>query len=204
LNANPQDRSNGYDQVAEVFIRARNPQIGVATVLRWSKTLPPAASILDLGCGHGVPISEALIAQGFQVFGLDASAKLIAAFRERFPKAWAECAAAEESEFFYRKFDAVIAWGLLFLLQADVQEIVIGKVARALNPAGKFLFTSPRQCVTWSDSLTGRTSASLGLEAYEHILRANGLTLDGTDIDEGENHYFFASRRSAANLNLND
>jgi 2-polyprenyl-3-methyl-5-hydroxy-6-metoxy-1,4-benzoquinol methylase len=195
LNASTHDKSNGYDEVAEVFIRARNPRIGVATVVEWSKTLAPGTSILDIGCGHGVPISEALIEQGFQVLGLDASAKLIAAFRQRFPRAWAECAAVEESEFFYRTFDAAIAWGLLFLLPIETQSTVIHKIAQVLNPGGKFLFTSPQECVTWSDSLTGRTSVSLGREAYEQILRDNGLMLEGTGVDEGENHYFFALRR---------
>src|SRR5215471_13160514 len=99
------DKSNGYEQLAEAFIRARNPRMGAATVREWSKTLPPASSILDLGCGHGVPISQVLINGGFAVYGLDASAKLITAFRERFSKAPTECSAVEDSELFRRKFD---------------------------------------------------------------------------------------------------
>ena len=188
------DKSNGYEQVAESFMRARNPRVGVATVREWSRTLPPAASILDLGCGYGVPISQALIDDGFAVYGVDASPKLIAAFRGRFPQAHAECAAAEESEFFGRTFDGVVAWGLMFLLPPDVQPIVIGKVAEALNPGGRFLFTSPFDPVTWSDVLTGRESVSLGREVYRQILGAAGLVLVGEASDEGDNHYYFASK----------
>jgi len=193
-NAVPLDRSNGYEQVAESFMRARNPRIGVATVREWSRTLPPAASILDLGCGHGVPISQALIGDGFAVYGVDASPKLTAAFRERFPQAHAECAAAEESDFFGRRFDGVVAWGLMFLLPADVQPIVIGKVAGALNPGGRFLFTSPSGPITWSDVLTGRTSVSLGRKVYLEILGAAGLTLIGEACDEGDNHYYSVAK----------
>jgi len=109
------DKSNGYEQFAEAFIRARNPRIGATTVQEWSKTLPLASSILDLGCGHSVPISQVLINDGFAVYGVDASAKLIASFHERFPKAPTECSAVEDSEFFRRTFDSIVAWGLIFL-----------------------------------------------------------------------------------------
>jgi len=129
----PQDKSNGYEEAAEVFMSSRNPCIGAATVREWSQTLAPGSSILDLGCGNGVPISQVLIEVGLTVYGVDASAKLIAAFRKRFPHAHAECSAVEDSEFFRRTFDGVVAWGLMFLLPADVQGAVIRKVAGALN-----------------------------------------------------------------------
>lgn len=193
-NAFPHDKSNGYEQIAETFMRARNPRIGPATVREWSKTLPPGTSVLDLGCGYGAPISQVLIEEGFVVYGVDASVKLITAFRERFPNARAECAAVEDSEFFCRTFDGIIAWGLMFLLPPDVQTTVIGKVAKALNPGGKFLFTSLQKVLTWSDALTGRMSTSLGAEAYEQILRAEGLVPIANAVDEGENYYYFVSK----------
>ncbi len=160
-------------------MRARNPRIGPATVRQWSKTLPRGIAILDLGCGYGVPISQALIDEGFAVWGVDASPSLLAAFRVRFPNAPAECAAAEESEFFRRTFDAIVAWGLMFLLPPEAQTTVIKKAAKALTPGARFLFTSQARPIAWSDSLTGRTSISLGRERYEEILRAEGLRSAG-------------------------
>lgn len=74
---------------------------------------------------------------------VDAAAKLIAAFRERFPGAGAQCAAAEDSDFFGCSFEAIVASGLMFLLPPEVQEILIAKAARALNPGGRFLFPRP-------------------------------------------------------------
>ena len=190
----PQDKSNGYEEAAESFMSTRSPHIGVATVREWSQTLAPRSSILDLGCGHGMPISRVLIEEGFSVYGIDASTKLTSAFRKRFPNAHAECAAVEDSEFFHHTFDGVVAWGLMFLLPTDVQIAVIRKVAKALNSHGKFLFTSPAQAVTWHDSLTGRESISLGAERYQQTVRAEGLVLVGQQVDEGGNHYYFASK----------
>jgi SAM-dependent methyltransferase len=189
-----QDESNGYDEVAASFMSQRNPRIGAATVREWSDTLPRRSSILDLGCGHGVPISRVLIHKGFAVYGVDASPKMIAAFRQRFPSANAQCATAEDSDLFGRAFDGIIAWGLIFLLPAEVQATVIGKIAKALNHGGRFLFTSPEKPITWQDTLTGRPSISLGSAEYQRILHARGLTLDGEQSDEGDNHYYLASK----------
>jgi 2-polyprenyl-3-methyl-5-hydroxy-6-metoxy-1,4-benzoquinol methylase len=190
----PGDPSNGYEALAERFMSSRNSRIGVATLREWSATLPRGSSILDLGCGHGVPLSQTLIDEGFAVYGVDASAKMIAAFRKRFPDVHAECSSVEDSTFFNRTFDGVIAWGLMFLLPADVQSIIVRKVARALHPGGKFLFTAPEDAVTWFDALTGRESVSLGRRKYRQILNSEGLVLVGEQVDEGDNHYYFASK----------
>jgi len=189
----PRDPSNGYERIAAHFLRARNPRIGPATVLEWSATLRARCSILELGCGHGV-VSQVLIEAGFALYGVDASPTLAAAFRERFPGVPVECAAAEDSAFFGRIFDAAIAWGLLFLLAPETQARVISKIAGALDAGGSFLFTAPREPVTWQDSLTGCDSVSLGYAAYERILRDAGLTLLAEQTDKGENYYYLASR----------
>jgi 2-polyprenyl-3-methyl-5-hydroxy-6-metoxy-1,4-benzoquinol methylase len=186
----PRDKSNGYEKMAEHFMAARNHRIGPSHVRAWCRTLLPGSSILDLGCGHGVPISQVLVEEGFEVYGVDASEKMIAAFRQRFPSARAECSAIEDSDLFHRTFDGVIAWGLIFLLPPDLQPIVIQKAAKALNSKGKFLLTSPELAVTWNDSITGCNSVSLGAEQYRELLKDEGLTLLGEDSDEGENHYY--------------
>jgi len=164
-------------------------------VRKWAKALKPGASILDLGCGSGVPISETLLKEGFAIYGVDASETLIARFRERFPGAPVECCSAEESLLFSRSFDAVIAWGLMFLLPVSSQRILIGKVARVLNRDGHFLFTAPKEAGAWTDSMTNLPSCSLGFEAYERELVAHGLQLVGNDVDEGDNHYYLAVKR---------
>ena len=98
-----------YDAVADAFMVRRSASIGVQTVREWAQGLPAGAAILDLGCGHGMPISQALIEDGFTVYGVDASPKLVAAFREKFPDVNVECGSVEESEFFGRQFDGVVA-----------------------------------------------------------------------------------------------
>jgi SAM-dependent methyltransferase len=194
------DKSNGYDDVAEKFIAARNPDVGVAIVREWVKSLPAGASVLDLGCGHGEPVARILTERGCEIFAVDASPRLLVEFRKRFPAAITENAAVEESELFGREFDGTIAWGLLFLLTAETQELVLRKAAQALRTGGKLLFTAPREAVQWKDTMTGRESLSLGREEYQRILEAEGLMLQEERKDEGENHYYFASKERRASL----
>lgn len=189
------DGSNGYEASAGEFIAHRTRlNIGVATVREWGRMLPAGATVLELGCGCGVPISEALIADGFAVYGVDASPAMSAAFRDRFPHVPVACEPVERSRLFSRTFDGAVAWGLMFLLPAEAQLAVIGNVAAALVPGGRFLFTAPEQTCTWVDILTGCVSVSLGFAAYEAALREAGLTLIDTHRDEGENHYYSAAK----------
>lgn len=72
------DKSNGDEEVASVFIARRgrtNSGIGASFVADWCQTLPSGATILDLGCGTGVPILQVLVERGFKVYGVDASSK---------------------------------------------------------------------------------------------------------------------------------
>ncbi len=164
-------------------------------VAEWAQSLSAGATILDLGCGTGIPISLTLIERGFNVYGVDASASMIAEYRANFPTAPVQCAAVEDSDFFGRTFDGVVAWGLFFLLGADAQRELIAKIATALPPGGHFLFTAPYQVCNWLDAMTGRTSMSLGHEAYRSALESEGMSLIATCLDEGQNHHYSALKK---------
>jgi len=189
----PVDKSNGYEEIATIFMKGRGIAvngIGASFVHKWAKTLPLHSSVLDLGCGTGIPVSKVLIEQGMTVYVIDASPRLVKAFQQNFPNAPVACEPVEDSLFFNRKFDAIIAWGLLFLLPKEVQQLVIQKAANALQPGGKLLFTSTLKKNDWTDAMTGRLSTSLGAEKYRESLIAAGLSLMEEFEDEGENHYF--------------
>jgi len=150
---------------------------------------------LDLGCGDGVPVTQVLIESGLEVYGVDASAAMVASFRNRCPGVHVEHAAVEDSTLFCKSFNGVVAWGLVFLLRREAQEHLIAKIAASLTRGGQFLFTSPRQACLWLDAMTGRESVSLGREEYQRLLQNVGLTLIEEQQDEGDNHYYLASKR---------
>ena len=203
MDATEEDGSNGYEAVAEIYIAGRGTRarvgdsIGAAVVRSWAAGFSPGATVLDLGAGPGEPSTRILQEAGLTTYAIDASPTMVAAFRDRFPDVPIEQNTVEASGFFHRTFDGVLAWGLMFLLEPDAQALLIEKVARALAPQGRFLFTSPREPLEWLDGMTGRPSRSLGEHAYERLLRDAGLRWVAAAEDEGENHYFFVVRAEA-------
>lgn len=191
------DKSNGYETHATTFIRCRSKGIngvGAPSVRLWARSLPPNATVLDVGCGIGDPISKALVDEGLTVYGIDASPSMVQIFKQNFPNIPVACEAAEDSSFFNRQFDAIIAWGLVFLLPEQIQEVVIQKMANALSAGGKLLFTAPSRSMKWEDAITEIESISLGAERYKELLFASGLSLIEEFEDEGENHYYHAEK----------
>ena len=200
MGTSTNDGSNGYEAVAPFYIAGRGTRpragdsIGAAVVKAWAAGFAPGATVLDLGSGPGEPGTRILQEAGLATCALDASPTMVAAFRERFPSVPIEQNTVEASTFFSRTFDGVLAWGLMFLLEPGAQALVIGKVAQALAPRGRFLFTAPRQPVDWLDGMTGQPSRSLGEDTYKRLLRDAGLTWIANAEDEGENYYHFAEK----------
>jgi SAM-dependent methyltransferase len=197
------DRSNGYEGVAAEFLAGRGSGrgtgVGVNAVRKWARTLRHGASVIDLGCGPGFPITEILVAEGLDVFAVDAAPSFVEAFRRNLPRTPVVCEAVQDSRFFDRSFDAVLAWGLIFLLSAEEQRRLIERMAEILAPAGRLLFTScaGTEPLVWKDAMTGLESRSLGAEEYRRELSAAGLSVTSEYEDEGRNHYFDAVKTGA-------
>ena len=195
------DRSNGYEAVSEEWLArrgssaARPTAMGVKEVRKWARTLPRGSSVIDLGCGPGFPITAVLVDEGLQVFGIDAAPSFVEAFQRNLPGTPIHCESVLESSFFDRTFDAVLAWGLVFLLKADEQHRLIQRFAEILVPGGRLLFTSTAKPTVWTDAMTELESISLGAEEYKKLLGAAGFSIKEEYEDIGENHYFDAARR---------
>ncbi len=194
------DYSNGYERVAIEFLSGRgcapSTAIGTTEVRNWARTLPHGAAVIDLGCGPGVPITKVLVNEGLKVYAIDAAPSLVAAFRRNLPEVPVSCEPVEDSLFFGRTFDAVLAWGLIFLLQPEAQRSLAGKMAHMLVPGGRLLFTAPSKLTEWNDALTGLSSRSLGAVEYRRLLSEAGIVVDSEYEDVGENHYYNAHKQN--------
>jgi len=99
------------------------------------------ASVLDLGCGTGMPMMGYLLEQGMQVTGVDASNRMLEIARTNLPSAdfvQADMRALS----LHRKFDAIIAWHSLFHLSSEDQPAMFNIFKDHLNNNGVLLFTS--------------------------------------------------------------
>lgn len=187
------DAAAAYEAHATSFLRARDASlVGSRVVAQWARTLPPGADVLELACGGGQPITQALHEASLRLWAVDSSPTLLAEFARRFPSVTARCEKVQDSAFFGRRFDAVVAIGLMFLLPEADQIALIGRVAQALRPGGRFLFTAPIEVGQWTDLNTGLTCLSLGQARCEACLQVHGFRVLATVTDRGGNNHFDA------------
>jgi SAM-dependent methyltransferase len=108
---------------------------------RFTALLHPAASILDLGCGSGEPISRYLIENGFVVTGVDSSPALIGMCKARFPnQSW--LVADMRMLLLNRRFNGILAWDSFFHLCPEDQERMFTIFSRHATPRAPLMFTS--------------------------------------------------------------
>jgi ubiquinone/menaquinone biosynthesis C-methylase UbiE len=92
-----------------------------------------AARVLDVGCGNGFPITDALVNAGYRVVGLDSSRGMLERFRVNLPTTSVVGGDARSSPFAENVFDAAISWGMMFHLTRGDQTTAFANVSRVLK-----------------------------------------------------------------------
>ena len=185
------DSAEAYEVHAREFLRTRdNSPIGTHVVAQWSRNFPTGATVIELACGGGYPITRILNHAGLRLWAVDSSPTLTAAFQFRFPTIPTQCATVQESNFFNRRYDGAIAIGLIFLLSESDQAALISRVSNILVLGGRFLFMAPTQKAHWRDMNTGIKCRSLGQARYEELLGEAGFQILGTFSDRETCNYY--------------
>lgn len=183
-----------YDRIAAWYAATRSPGVGVAEVARAVQGLARGARVLDLGCGTGAPLTEHLVGAGLAVTALDSSPAMIARTRARLPSVDARCARIQDAAFADGAFGAVVAWGVLFHLAEADQAAAIGRVARWLEPGGRFVFTSGAERGVRTGTMGGVAFeyVSLGRAGYRAQVERAGMRLLRSARDAWDNHVYLA------------
>lgn len=133
--------ASGYDDCANAYMDARAGALVPELALLTGK-LSPAARVLDIGCGAGVPVTAAL-ARVATVVGVDISASQIELARRNVPSARLIQSDIMEQEFDARSFDAVVAFYMVFHLPRGEQQDFLVRLSRWIRPGGYLLATLP-------------------------------------------------------------
>jgi len=131
-----------YDKIAQWFFENRPQNLVEKNCLdNLISYLPKNATVLDLGCGTGIPILQYLLNENLIVVGVDASSEILAIAKTNFPAT--EFVLQDMRKLsLNRKFDAIIAWHSFFHLPADDQPAMFALFEQHLNENGLLLFTS--------------------------------------------------------------
>ncbi|WP_315917596.1 class I SAM-dependent methyltransferase [Vibrio fluvialis] len=132
-----------YDAIAEDWNRLRThlPAPDLALFELFRCYIPPQGRVLDLGCGHGIPIAAMMTERGFTLTGVDRSERLLSLARSAMPQQeWIQ----SELESFepVGHYHGVIIWDSMFHLPRHEHLTLLGKVFEALEPGGVVILSS--------------------------------------------------------------
>lgn len=135
------DIGKKYDKIAKWWHENHvNSSYGLEQIERAIRYCKHKGSALDVGCGSGGRIIRKLIQENFTVYGIDASAEMIAiAQSEHKDINLINCNIIDwESD---QQFDLIIAWDSIFHLPMAMQKPVIAKLCGMLKSSGILIYT---------------------------------------------------------------
>lgn len=142
----------GYNALSEHYDRAFGGETKYqAWLSELDQQIPSAATVLDLGCGSGIPVARMLATTGRRVVGVDISDVQVDRARRLVPTAEFIRADAAAVDFEPASFDAVICLYALIHMPLDEQLPLLTKVARWLRPRGLFVLTTGHRAGTGTD-----------------------------------------------------
>jgi cyclopropane fatty-acyl-phospholipid synthase-like methyltransferase len=176
-----------YDRAAEKYAEFRGPVSGAFRRLldRLVDPLPNGATILDVGCGHGVP-AQYLVDRGFRVIGLDGSARLLALARAAIPEAHfilGDMRTADPGG----PFDAILAWDAVFHVPRSDHAAVFARFRSWVEAGGRLLVSlggsGPEE---FTSEMLGETFFYSGHapEAAMRLLEDSGFEIEHWEVDD--------------------
>jgi SAM-dependent methyltransferase len=193
----------GYDAVS---VRYDSWSGGESKYSAWldelGSRLPAAASVLDLGCGSGLPVARDLTAAGCQVTGVDISEVQIRRARELVPAAEFLRADIASVAFEPETFDAVVSFFALIHLPLDDQLLLLSRIAGWLRPGGLLVATTGYWAWTgyeenWLDGGARMWWSQADVATYRSWMAQAGLVVEREEFapeDDGGHALFWASR----------
>jgi SAM-dependent methyltransferase len=150
----------GYDKLSYAY-RSDDTPDDYGSYAEWldllGQRLPEGAPVLDLGCGCGVPATR-LLAERFDVTGIDFSQVQIDRATQLVPKARFLCADVCEVSFPAGAFAAIVSFYAIIHMPLEKHPGLFEKVALWLRPGGYLL------AIVGHDAWTGTDDAYLGVE----------------------------------------
>jgi SAM-dependent methyltransferase len=182
----------GYDAIAERYRRwTEGSEVREWWLRKLEDELPPAARVLELGCGAGTPVALRLSRAGFDVLGIDSSQKQIELARRHAPAAAFQVGDMAAVDFSDARFEAVLAFYSITHVPRERHEALFERIWRWLVPGGIFVASlGTRDCPAWTGEWLGTEMFFSHFDTAENLvlLQRAGFELRQHDVigeDEG-------------------
>ncbi len=189
----------GYEKAAENYLSQRDQFQNEKYLEKLIKLLNPKATILDIGCGAGIPIDKYLIDKGFKVIGIDFSEKQIELAKQNIPQGQFEVKDMMKLKDNEYKVDAVVSFYAIFHTPRETHQELFRKINSFLPKGGYFLGTMGSSDWEGSEEFHGVKMwwSHYNAEKSIEIIKNAGFEIVFEEIDstKGERHLVVLARK---------
>lgn len=188
-----------YETLGKRYLRLRSALKSDGSVQRLIKKLPKAATVLDVGCGVGVPVDDLIVRVGHSVWGIDLSPSLIKIAREQVPQAGymvRDMRSLEKGEY---SVEAVVCLYALFHIPRNEHQKMLQIFASFLPKGGWLLISMGDRAFEGEHEMYGVKSYSsqYGTKQNEEMVRRAGFEIVEVDLARsgGEVHQMILAKK---------
>ncbi|VVB58395.1 Ubiquinone/menaquinone biosynthesis C-methyltransferase UbiE [Candidatus Anstonella stagnisolia] len=188
----------GYNKIAKKYHAQRARFDNGKELAKFMKLLPKNASVLDLGCGAGVPISKTLVKRGFAVTGIDIAKSMLALAKKNVPKAKFLRKDMTKLDFKANSFDGAVSFYAIIHVPRERHAKIFRGLHKALKNKGVFLVCLGNDRWEATEKYMGTTmfwSQNEPKKALSIIRRAGfRIMFAKTLVRGGETHFWVIAR----------
>lgn len=190
---------DGYDKIASVYLQNRDRLKSGKYVSQLLKYLPKQSTILDLGCGAGVPVDDILLKSGHSVIGIDISSEQIKLARKNCPRGQYMVGDISELSQGEYEVEAVISFYTIFHTPRGNQGKLIKTIASYLKKGGLLLITMGDREFEGEHELHGTKmwSSQFGTAKNRSLVESAGFKIITDELDNsgGERHQIILAEK---------
>ena len=193
----------GYDSMAKEYLANRERLKSGKYLQKFLKYLPKNSTILDLGCGAGVPVDDVLIKAGHTVVGIDISPEQIKLARKNCPKG--QYMVGDIAELTAREYvvQGVVMFYTLFHLPRTAHARILRVIAENMVTGGLLLVTMGDRPFEGEHKLYGQPmwSSQWGTAENRRMIEKAGfrIIVDEMDLSGGERHQIILAQKYEKN-----
>ena len=183
-----------YEQIADVYVAQRDQFKSQRYLERFAELVPEGSSILDVGCGGGLPVDGFLIDRGYQVHGIDLSSRMIELALANVPQATYELANMSELQPSQFTVGGIVSLYAIFHTPRERHAELLGTFASFLPSGGAMLISMGASDWEGTDSFHGvdMSWSHFGSEINLDLVSDAGFAVLHAEIDHSsdESHQF--------------
>jgi ubiquinone/menaquinone biosynthesis C-methylase UbiE len=189
----------GYNKVASVYLANRDRLKSGKYIQQLLKYVPKNSTILDLGCGAGVPVDDVLLKAGHDVIGIDISSEQIKLARKMCPGGQFVVGDIQDLRMGEYQVQGVVSFYTIFHIPRTKQGELLKIMASYLPKGGMLLITMGDREFEGEHVLHGEKmwSSQYGTAKNRTLVELAGFAIitDEIDTSGGERHQIILGQK---------